>query len=107
MDEVKCSQECSHCSVYFYPKKIGVSWLCTSNFGNGMYIFVQVQFPLFVVCQSFFFMSLMSCTLASSPAEFATGYIIGSCLAVNGLVDPPNGHVVHDSGADDSSETWA
>ena len=46
------------------------------------------------------------------PRRICQGYIIGSCLAVNGLVDPPNGHVVHDSGvhdsgADDSSETWA
>jgi hypothetical protein len=53
------------CSVYFCPKKIGVSWLCTSNFGIEMYIFVQVSVSLICRPNPFLYVLdiLISCTL--------------------------------------------
>jgi hypothetical protein len=64
------------CFVYFCPKKIGVSWLCTSNFGIGMYISVS---PFFVVYQSDF--SQISYLVAFNDNIFALFHVsVLGCL---------------------------
>jgi hypothetical protein len=81
MDEVKCS-------VYFYPKTFGVSWLCTSNqasnFGIGMYIFVQVSVSL--ICRvPILFLYVLDELYTSELPRRVCGYIIGRSQVGKGL----------------------
>ena len=51
------------CFVYFCPKKIGVSWLCTSNFEIGMYISVSFILALFRRVPIGFLSNFLSCCI--------------------------------------------
>lgn len=47
---------------------------------------------------------VFSCAVCGPDISLAVNAVIGSCFGCKWLVDPPNGHVVHDSGADDSTD---